>query len=79
MFQTGFPSIIRAQNCTYSVRPIPDAVRAVLSPDDGRKNCLKHVERLTETNTFKNVAYFWLYFANILAMHRPMNVKFIFN
>ena len=35
----------------------------------------KHVERLTEMNKLRNVASFWLCFANILAMHGPMNVK----
>jgi len=39
------------------------------------KNLLKHVERLTEINKLRNVASYWLYSANILAMHGPMNVK----
>jgi len=43
--------------------------------DDGRKNCLKHVERLTEINKLWNVEFCWLYCANILAMHGPVNVK----
>ena len=42
---------------------------------DGKPR-LKHVERLTEIKKFLNVASFWLYTANILAMHGPMNVKF---
>jgi len=46
------------------------------APDDGRKNHLKHVERLTEINKLWNVASCWLYSANTLAMHGPMNVKF---
>ena len=46
------------------------------APDDGRKNCLKHVGRLTEINKFWNVASCWLYSKNILAMHGPMNVTF---
>jgi len=37
---------------------------------------LKHVERLTEINKLRNVAPCWLYCANILAMHGPMNVIF---
>ena len=41
------------------------------APDDGRKNRLKHVERLTEINILWNVASCWLYSANILAMHGP--------
>jgi len=46
------------------------------APDDGRKHRLKHVERLTEKNKSWIVASCWLYSANILAMHGPMNVKF---
>ena len=42
----------------------------------GGKNRLKHVERLTEINEFRNVASCWLYCANVLAMHGPVNVKF---
>ena len=34
------------------------------APDDGRKNRLKHVERLTEINKLWNVASCWLYSAN---------------
>ena len=47
------------------------------APDDGRKNRLKHVERLTEINKLRNVASCLLYSANIrvLAMHGPVNVK----
>ena len=45
------------------------------APDDGRKNRLKHVVRLTEINKLWNAAYCWLYSANILAMHGHMNVK----
>jgi len=47
------------------------------APDDEQKNRLKYVERLTEINKLRNVTLFWLYSANILAMHRTMNVKFI--
>jgi len=46
------------------------------APDDGRKNRLKHVERPTEINKLEKVAYCRLYSENMLAMHRPMNVKF---
>ena len=45
------------------------------TPDDGRKNRLKHVERLTQINKLWNVASCWLFSVNILAMHGPMNVK----
>jgi len=41
------------------------------------KTRLKHVERLTEINQMRNFAPCWLYSANILAMHGPMNVKWI--
>ena len=42
--------------------------------DDGRKNRLKHVEGLTGMNKLWNVASCWLYCANVLAMHGPMNI-----
>ena len=45
------------------------------APDDGQKNRLKHVERLTEINKLWNVTSCWLYSANILAMRGPMKVK----
>jgi len=45
------------------------------APDDGRKNRLKHVERLTDINKLRNVASCWLYSENILVMHGHMNVK----
>ena len=45
------------------------------APDDGRKNRLKHVERLTEINKLRNIASCWLYSGNILAMHGPMSVR----
>jgi len=45
------------------------------APDDGRKNHLKHVERLTEINKLWNFAFCWLYSANILAIHGPVNVE----
>jgi len=46
------------------------------APDDGQKTRLKHEERLTEINKLWNVASCWLYSANILAIHWPMDVKF---
>ena len=49
------------------------------APDDGRKNHLKHVERLTEIDKLRKVASCWLYSENILAMHGPKNVKFTGN
>jgi len=47
------------------------------APDDGRKNRQKHVERLTKINKLRKVPSCCLYSENILAMHGPMNVKFI--
>jgi len=80
MFQTGFPSTIRSSKLHIQrqvfVRPIPDAVCAVLSSDDGWKAHLKHVEHLTEINKLCNVASCWLYSVNIVEMHRPVNVNF---
>ena len=45
------------------------------APGNGRKDRLKRVECLTEINKLRNVASCWLYSANILVMHGPMNVK----
>ena len=68
-----------AQNCTYSVRYWSDKYLTLYvqfwAPDDGRKNRLKHAERLAEVNKLWNLASCWLYSANIVAMHGPMNVK----
>jgi hypothetical protein len=72
-----------AQNCTYSIRYLSDRYSdkyltlyvQFWAPDDGRKTHLKHVQLLTEINKLWNVASFWLYAANILAMHGHMNVK----
>ena len=56
MFQAVFPSIIRSSQLHIQrqvfVRPIllPAASLASQAPDDGCKNCLKHVECLTEIN-----------------------------
>jgi len=44
------------------------------APDDGRKNRLKHVERLTEINKLWSIDSCWLYFENILAMRGNINV-----
>jgi len=46
------------------------------APDDGQKNRLKHVERLTEIIKLRNFAACWLYSANILAMQGTVNVSF---
>ena len=78
-FRRFFRPSSRAQICIYSVRYLSDQYLTLYvqfwTPDDGRKNRLKHVERLTEINKFWNIASRWLYSANILAMYGPMNVK----
>jgi len=78
-FRRFFHPSSGAQNCTYSVRYWSDQYLMLYvqfwAPEDGWKNRLKHMERLTEINKFWNVAACWLYSVNILAMHRPMNVK----
>ena len=76
MFQTVFPSTIRSSkvHIQRQVFVIPLLLRAssltlyvqFWAPDDGRKNRLKHVERLTEINKLRNVAFCWLYCANTL-------------
>ena len=79
-FRRFFCPSSEAQNCTYSASYWSDKYLMLYvrfwAPDDGRKNHLKHVEHLTEINKLRNVASCWLYTANILAMHGPMNVKF---
>jgi len=61
------PSLV-AQSCTYSVRYWSDKYLTMYvqfwSPDDGQKNRLKHVERLTKINKLWNVASCWLCSAN---------------
>ena len=82
---TCFRRVFRpsAQNCTYSVRYWSDKYLKLYAqfwaPDDGRKNHLKHVQRLTEIKKLWNIASYWLYSAKILAMHGPMNVKYTWN
>ena len=62
-----------AQNCTYSGWYLSDKYLTLYvqfwAPDDGRKNHLKHVERLTEINKLWNFASCWLYSTNILTTH----------
>jgi hypothetical protein len=43
---------------------IPEAVCIVWSPDDGRWNRPKHVERFIEIHKLRNVSSFWLNFGN---------------
>ena len=51
-----------AQNCTRSIRYLPDQYLKLYvqfwAPADGRKNCLKCVERRTEIKTLWNFASF---------------------
>jgi len=56
MFRTVFPSIIRGTKLHIQLQTF---IRTLLLPaaslllGDGRKNNLKHVQRLTEINTFE--------------------------
>jgi len=65
MFQTVFPSIIRSSKLHIQRQVFVRPAASREAPDDGRKNRLKHVERLTEINKLWNVASCWLYSANI--------------
>jgi len=71
-FRRFFRPSTAAQNCTYSVRYLSDKYLKLYvqfwAPDDGRKNRLKHVERLTEINKLRKVASFLLYSENELAV-----------
>jgi len=62
-FRRFFCPSSTAQNCTYSVRHLSDQYLKLYvqfwAPDDGRKNRLKHAERLTEINKLRNVASCW--------------------
>ena len=82
-FSDGFSVPSRAQNRAYSVKYLSDLTAyAQFWARDGTEECLKHVEHLTEINKLWNVASCWLYSANMLATHGPVNVKqrnFIFN
>ena len=79
MFQVVFQSIIRSSELHIQsqvlIWQIPDAVCAILSSwwwtEKTSETC-----RVSYRNILWNVASFWLYSANVLAMHRPMNVKF---
>jgi len=68
-FRRFFRPSSGAQNCTYSVRYCSDKYLTLYvqfwAPYDGRKNRLKHVERLTEIKKLWNVASCWLYSANM--------------
>ena len=81
-FRRFFRPSSGAQNCTYSVKYLSDRYCYLTlyvqfwAHDDGRKNRLKHVERLTDINKLWDVASFWLYSVNKLATHGHMNVKF---
>ena len=68
-FRRFFHPSSGAQNCTYSIRYWSDQYLTLYvqfwAPDDGWKNRLKHVERLTEINKLWNVPACWLYSVNI--------------
>jgi len=68
-FRRVFRPSSGAQNCTYSARYWSDKYLTLYvqlwAPDDGRKNRLKHVQRLTEINKLWNVASCWLYSVNL--------------
>ena len=69
-FRRFFRPSSGTQKCTYSVRYLSDQYLTLYAqfwaPDDGRKNRLKHVERVKEIKKFWIVACCWLYSANIL-------------
>ena len=75
MFQTVFLSIIRSSKL-HKQRQV--FVRPILLPAASlaRLAAGVHVERLTEINKLRNVASYWLYSENILAMHGLMNIKY---
>jgi len=66
-FRRVFRPSSGAQHCTYSDRYWSYKYLTLYAyfwaPNDGRKNRLTHVERLTEINKFWNVASYWLYSA----------------
>jgi len=78
-FRRFFRPSSGAQNCTYNFRYLSDKYLTLYvqfwAAVDGRKNRLKHVERLTEINKLRKVASFWLYSANIFVIHGSLNVK----
>jgi len=67
-----YPSSV-AQNCIYCFRYWSDKYLKLCmqfwANDDGWKNGLKHVERLTGINEWRKFASCWFYSENILAMH----------
>jgi len=69
MFQTVLPSIIRSSKLHIQRQVF---VRPILLPAASLA-----VEFLTEINELRNVTSCWLCSVNILAMHGPMNVKFV--
>jgi len=76
-FQTGFPSIMRSSKLyvTYSVRYWSDAVCAVLSSSWWTENPSETCRASYRNKQIVKLASCWLYCENILAMHRPVNVK----
>jgi len=81
MFQTVFPSHHQELKTAHTASGVCQTVTAtwrcmcsfeLLMMDE---KTVKHVQRLTEINKLWNVASCWLYFANVLAMRGPLNVK----
>ena len=50
MFETGIPSIIRRTKLHIERQACLTLYVQFCAPDDGRKNRLKHIERLTKIN-----------------------------
>ena len=62
MFQAVPPPIIRSTKL-YTTIPLMLHVQ-FCTPDDGRRNRLKHMEHFVQINKSRNVASCWLYFGN---------------
>ena len=60
-YGTVIPSLQRQWQVAVKFDKVPDAAYTVLAPDDGQRNCLKHVEHFTEINKLCSVASCWLY------------------
>ena len=49
------------------------------SPDDGQRNCPKHVEFHSKNKFEKSVHLSWFYYKKFITMHGHMNVFFYFD
>jgi hypothetical protein len=45
-------------------------------PDDGQRNCPKHVEFQSKNKFEKISAYSWFYYKKFITVHGHMNVKY---